>query len=126
MSKIVFLSVSAFGGAGSFGSTVRSAMALFASKLGDSSGKISDPDLFTINKAAEKSLRIFLGTVGDSSGGGGGGGGGNNANESSDGGDDEQKAVKPKKDWRTIIYGTFIENYLLFLFTHVPHVPYKN
>ena len=98
--SFLFLSVSAFGGAGSFGSTVRSAMALFASKLGDSSGKISDPDLFTINKAAEKSLRIFLGTVGDSSGGGGGGGGGggNNANESSDGGDDEQKAVKPKKD----------------------------
>jgi hypothetical protein len=64
--SFLFLSVSAFGGAGSFGSTVRSAMALLATKLGDSVGKKSDPDIFKIQDAAKKSLRIFLGTLGES------------------------------------------------------------
>jgi hypothetical protein len=60
--SFLFLSVSAFGGAGSFGSTVRSAMALAASKVGSVVGEKMDPDRAFINNAAEKSLRVFLGS----------------------------------------------------------------
>ena len=51
--SFLFLSVSAFGGAGSFGSSVRSAMALLASKLG-TLWESPDPDLTFINKMVEK------------------------------------------------------------------------
>jgi hypothetical protein len=57
----LFLSVSAFGGAGSFGATVRASMALAASKLGSTVGFKVDPSKRTIAAAARKSLRVFLG-----------------------------------------------------------------
>ena len=59
--SFLFLSVSAFGGAGTFGATVRSFLALSASKLG-TLGEAGNRDLTFITKAAEKSLNIFLGT----------------------------------------------------------------
>ena len=60
----LFLSVSAFGGAGSFGATVRASMALAASKLGSSVGFKMDPNKRTVEAAARKSLQVFFGKHG--------------------------------------------------------------
>jgi len=57
----LFLSVSAFGGTGSFGSTVRSTMAFLASKLGTINEK-KEPDNMAVKDAADKSLSVFLGS----------------------------------------------------------------
>ena len=57
----LFLSVSAFGGAGSFGATVRASMALAASKLSSSVGFKMDPSKRSIEAAARQSLQVYFG-----------------------------------------------------------------
>jgi hypothetical protein len=57
----LFLSVNAFEGTGAFGSTVRSAMALLASKIGTAAGERGEVDISQVKAAAEKSLKVFVG-----------------------------------------------------------------
>jgi hypothetical protein len=59
--SFLFLSVSAFGGSGTFGASVRSLMALSASRLSTALGKQKAPSSRIVQRAAESSIRVFLG-----------------------------------------------------------------
>ena len=59
--SFLFLSVSAFGGSGTFGASVRSLMALGASRLSTALGKLKVPSNRIVLTAAESSISVFLG-----------------------------------------------------------------